>query len=98
MQIYMANTDDFIYDYAYWGTYLHGQFEKNMGYDIFSFSEQTNFNDGIHHVKINGIDCIFILWTADDSFYEKKGYLIYKSDVESLSFCLDRYIEKAMSI
>ena len=94
LTIYTSQDTKFNPDFRYHDTYLHGQLEKDMGYDIFSFNEKTNFCPGIHHIIINSRQCIFILWEADKKY---KGYLIYKND-EEMGYCIDKYLRKVTLI
>jgi len=77
----------------YNGTYLHGQLETDMQYDIFSFDQETNFEVGVHQVNVNGKDCFFILWQGEMLVDEYRGYLIYQDD-ETLASCLKKFLNK----
>jgi hypothetical protein len=77
----------------YKGTYLHGQLESDMEYDIFSFDQETKFETGVHQVIVNGVDCFFILWEDGLFVDEFRGYLIYQDD-KDLLFCLKGFLDK----
>ena len=92
MKIYTALQSNYNENERYPGTYLHGNLEKRKGYDVFSFAEPTDFEEGIHLVDIEGTKCFFILW--EGGFYGYRGYLIEADDYESVSYCLENYCNK----
>lgn len=85
-------------DFRYRGTYLHGELEEEIGYDIFCFDRPTEFKLGAHDLIIEGTGrpATFFLWEGDD-MQEFRGYLIYNDD-EAFDFCERRYNDKSKMI
>lgn len=85
IKIYVAIDDTGMYKEAnrYRGTYLHGELQDENRYDIFSFSEKLDLEEGIHKFSINNRPTTYFLWKADEYWADKdkwRGYLIYDTD------------------
>jgi hypothetical protein len=78
------------------GTYLHGDIERDMGYDIFCFTEKLELTGGIHLLEINNIPCTFFIWESIEFPIrsEWRGFLIYTSDLESYVYCKECFDDK----
>lgn len=94
MKIYSALDDTGIYNekFRLRGTYLHGELEREMGYDIFCFEKLLVLMPGKHKFVINGKPATLFLWEhLMDSDRDKwRGYLVYDND-EEYSFCENNY-------
>ena len=86
----------FCEDFRYRGTFLHGELQSKLGYDIFSFNQETNFEEGIHSITVNGISCYFYLWkttSIDSNIIPWRGLLVIQTDLESVKYAQECYIE-----
>ena len=84
-------------DFRYPGTYLHGEIENEIGYDIFCFDRETDFKEGVNDLIIYGTGrkATFFLWVAKSqcyigSIYEWRGLLVYDDD-EEFEYCLREF-------
>jgi hypothetical protein len=70
-------------DFRYKGTFLHGELETEIGYDIFCFTEPSYFTYGATEVIIKRTNKVatFFLWRGD-KFNQYRGYLVYNDDKE----------------
>ena len=77
------------------GTFLHGEIESDLGYDIFCFTEKLELRTGIHMLKINEKNCTFFLWEPESTLrFEWRGLLVYDNDVPSYDYGLKCFNEK----
>lgn len=82
----------------YEGTYLHGELETQIGYDIFAFVEETNFEEGAHEIIIGHTKrpATFFLWKGT-VFTRWRGLLVYNND-EAYEYCKSQYINNSKHI
>ena len=75
-----ASNDDFRYP----GTYLHGELEDEIGYDIFAFDRKTEFVEGVNDVLVEESqrEATFFLWANEGTFQLWRGYLVYNDDAQ----------------
>ena len=93
MKIYTSLDDTGMYQekFRFRGTYLHGELETEMGYDIFCFEKELNLDIGKHYFIINNKPSTLFLWKGDEYMVsEWRGYLVYDDDTE-YDWCKDRY-------
>lgn len=85
-------------DFRYKGTYLHGELETQIGYDIFAFTEATNFEEGAHEIIIGHTKrpATFFLWKGIH-FANWRGYLIYNNDYY-YEYCKKQFINRSQQI
>jgi hypothetical protein len=93
------NDENANYKFRYRGTYLHGDLEEEIGYDIFAFDEDTDFGEGEHRVLIkeSARHATFFLWKGDHSSSEWLGYLVYNDDSD-FYHCERAYLTKSQII
>ena len=85
-------------DFRYAGTYLHGELETQIGYDIFAFTEATNFEEGAHEIIIGHTKrpATFFLWKG--TYCAKwRGFLVYNNDYD-YKYCKEQFINKKQQI
>jgi len=70
--------------FRYGGTYLHGELEDEIGYDIFCFDRETDFTEGAHEVLIEGTGRVatFFLWKSPIENWGWRGLLVYNDDAD----------------
>lgn len=81
------------------GTYLHGKLEKDMEFDIFDFADpvEVDKKGGIYHFDIKGKHCVLFLWRPSDEerdFYDWRGYLVYRDDLQAFNYALEQFQKK----
>ena len=84
------NNPRVVMDYRYGGTYLHGELEDEVGYDIFAFTTDVTFEEGINKVIIRKTEreATFFLWSVKKSgMFPWRGFLVYDDD-EDYDHCL----------
>ena len=100
IKIYSANDDVGMYqeENRLRGTFLHGELEAEMKFDIFCFSEKLDLNEGLHSFKINNREATLMLW-EDLSTERKKwlGYLVYTND-DTFDWCFENYKKREQLI
>lgn len=86
-------------DFRYPGTYLHGELEDEIGFDIFAFDKETDFGVGEHEVFIeeSGRHATFFLWTGDHHIRKWRGFLIYTDDSEYY-YCKRAFLTREVNI
>ena len=89
-----TDEDNYVNKYRYRGTYLHGQMEDDYQYDIFCFNQPTDFDCGVHELTINNKECLFYLWECTTKEADHKGLLVYKNDLEAVTYAEDHYNNK----
>lgn len=93
-----TDENNYIEKYRYRGTYLHGQMENDYQYDIFCFNQPTDFDYGVHELTINNNDCLFYLWECTTKEAEYRGLLVYKNNLEDVTYAWRQYNNKKQII
>ena len=85
--------------FRYPGTYLHGELEGEIGYDIFAFDIETDFQEGAHEVLIEGTGKVatFFLWKSPERQFDWCGLLVYNDDSE-FDYCHRRFRDRTSRI
>jgi hypothetical protein len=78
-------------------TFLHGKLEKDVEYDIFSYSGQEITKPGIYECFIDNKKCLFYIWEVK-GIDTLKGLVCYANDTESINYAFECYKNKEYSI
>ena len=84
------------------GCYLHGNLEKDNGFDMFRLKTTLNINKkskGIYHLTFNNRPCTLFKWCVNETgLIQARGLMVYDDDETAFSMAKDKYEKEDIAL